>query len=61
MTVVMTEAKVIFGDNKYNNKSLQAWMAQNRPAWRMEVQSPPQGTKGFSPVRIRWVVERSNA
>ena len=44
---------VIFGDNKYNNKSLQAWMKQNRPPWRIEVQSPPQGTKGFSPVRIR--------
>lgn len=53
--------EVIFGDSKYNNKSLQAWMDQNRPQWRIEVQSPPAGTKGFSPVRIRWVVERSNA
>lgn len=53
--------EVIFGDNKYNNKSLQAWMERNRPDWRIDVQSPPAGTKGFSPVRIRWVVERSNA
>lgn len=53
--------EVILGDNKYNNKSLQAWMQKNRPNWRIEVQSPPAGTKGFSPVRIRWVVERSNA
>lgn len=53
--------KVIYGDNKYNNKSLSAWMQQHRPDWRVEVQSPPAGTKGFSPVRIRWVVERSNA
>jgi putative transposase len=53
--------KVIFGDNKYNNKSLNAWMEEQRPHWSIDVQSPPQGTKGFSPVRIRWVVERSNA
>lgn len=53
--------KVIFGDNKYNNKSLRAWIEEHRPDWSIEVQSPPQGTKGFSPVRIRWVVERSNA
>jgi putative transposase len=52
---------VIFGDNKYNNKSLQRWMVENRPNWSIDVQSPPPGTKGFSPVRIRWVVERSNA
>jgi putative transposase len=52
---------VIFGDNKYNNKSLSAWMIEHRPTWTIEVQSPPTGSKGFSPVRIRWVVERSNA
>jgi len=59
--VALPRLEVIFGDNKYNNKSLQAWMEQNRPQWRIDVQSPPAGTKGFSPVRIRWVVERSNA
>lgn len=52
---------VIFGDNKYNNKSLQQWLQCQRPNWSITVQSPPKGTKGFSPVRIRWVVERSNA
>lgn len=52
---------VIFGDNKYNNKSLRAWMKRERPSWSIDVQSPPPGSKGFSPVRIRWVVERSNA
>ena len=53
--------EVVFGDNKYNHRSLQAWLKENRPTCRIEVQSPPPGTKGFSPVRIRWVVERSNA
>ena len=53
--------QLIFGDNKYHNRFLQAWLKEHRPNWRIEVQSPPPGTKGFSPVRIRWVVERSNA
>lgn len=53
--------QVIFADNKYNNKSLNAWRKTHRPDWRIEIQSPPKGTKGFSPVKIRWVVERSNA
>ena len=53
--------QVIYGDNKYNNKSLNRWMERERPAWSIEVQKPPQGSKGFNPIRIRWVVERSNA
>ena len=52
---------VIFGDNKYHNHSLNTWLAKERPQWKIEVQSPPAGTKGFSAVRIRWVVERTNA
>ena len=52
---------VIFADKKYHNHSLNAWLAEHRPTWRTEVQSPPPGTKGFSVVRIRWVVERTNA
>ena len=35
--------------------------AKNRPSWSVEVQSPPPGTKGFSAVRLRGVVERTNA
>lgn len=52
---------VIFGDNKYHNHSLNAWLAKHRPQWQIEVQSPPPGTKGFHAVRKRWVVERTNA
>ena len=52
---------VIFGDNKYHHRSWDGWLAKNRPDWSVEVQSPPPGTKGFSAVRIRWVVERTNA
>jgi len=53
--------EVIFADNKFNNRSLDAWMKENRPNWKIEIQSPPTGEKGFSPVRVRWVVERSKA
>ena len=60
-TAELPRLTVIFGDNKYHNKSLNAWLKAERPGWSIEVQSPPPGTKGFSPVRIRWVVERTNA
>lgn len=53
--------ETIFGDNKYNNHALEAWLAENRPDWRIEVKPRPPGSKGFTPVRKRWVVERTNA
>lgn len=53
--------ETIFGDNKYHNKGLQAWLEKERPGWRVEVKSRPEGSSGFKPVRKRWVVERSNA
>jgi len=51
----------IFGDSKYHNRALEEWLAENRPGWRIEVKARPEGTKGFLPVRKRWVVERTNA
>lgn len=53
--------QTIFGDNKYHNHALHAWLAANRPDWKVEVQSRPEGSKGFAVVRKRWVVERTNA
>lgn len=53
--------KMIFGDNKYRNKRLQAWLIKERPGWEVEVTQRPKGSQGFTPVRKRWVVERSNA
>jgi len=53
--------KMIFGDNKYHNKRLQAWLTKERPGWEVEVKQRPEGSQGFTPVRKRWVVERSNA
>jgi putative transposase len=51
----------IFGDNKYHNHQLEAWLKENRPDWHIEVKMRPEGTKGFTPLKKRWVVERTNA
>jgi putative transposase len=53
--------ETIFGDNKYNNKGLAAWLKGSRPGWKVEVKMRSPEAKGFEPVRKRWVVERSNA
>ena len=52
---------VIFGDNKYHNHTLEAWLKEHRPNWRVEVKKRPEGTRGFTPLEKRWVVERTNA
>jgi putative transposase len=52
---------VIFGDNKYHNHALEAWLKEERPHWRIEVKTRPEGTRGFTPLEKRWVVERTNA
>jgi len=51
----------IFGDNKYHNHALEAWLAEYRPIWHVEVKTRPEGTQGFTPLKKRWVVERTNA
>ena len=52
---------MIFGDNKYRNHALNAWLKSNRPEWRVEVKMRAEGTKGFTPLEKRWVIERTNA
>lgn len=53
--------QTIFGDNKYHNHGLNAWLAEQRPGWKVEIQSRPEGADKFAPVRKRWVIERTNA
>jgi putative transposase len=53
--------EVVFGDNKYHNHGLEAWLQAERTNWRIEVKSRPEGTRGFTPLEKRWVVERTNA
>jgi putative transposase len=51
----------IFADQKYHNHDLDTWMAEHRAGWRIEVKVRPEGTKGFTPLAKRWVIERTNA
>jgi putative transposase len=51
----------IFADQKYHNHVFEAWLAEHRAGWRLDVKRRPEGTKGFTPLAIRWVVERTNA
>jgi len=53
--------EVIFGDSKYHNHALHAWLKEHRPGWRVEVKKRPEGSQGFTPLEKRWVVERTNA
>jgi putative transposase len=51
----------IFADQKYHNHDLDAWMAKHRAGWHLEIKARPKGTKGFTPLEKRWVIERTNA
>ena len=53
--------KVIFADNKYNNKALDRWLKKSEAPYRIEVTSKPPDEEGFVPLKIRWVVEQSIA
>jgi putative transposase len=48
----------IFADNKYHNHALIRWL-RDHAHFEVEVTKPPPGLKEFSPVRIRWVIERT--
>jgi putative transposase len=52
---------MIFADQKYHNHALDAWMAEQRAGWHIERKIRPAGTKGFTPLEKRWVIERTNA
>jgi putative transposase len=51
--------EVVFGDNKYNNDTLKAWLRDEQAPYRVEVVSKAEGEKGFRPLRVRWVVEQA--
>src|SRR6266699_3668589 len=51
----------IFADQKYHHHALDAWMAEQREGWRIEIKLRPEGTKGFTPLEKRWVIERTTA
>jgi putative transposase len=52
--------KKLWGDNKYNNHSLDEWISGH--GWYViEVKSRPPGSEGFRVIKWRWVVERTFA
>jgi putative transposase len=53
--------RVVFADGKYHNYDLEDWLTVHRRRYRLRVVSRPEGTKGFKPLQVRWVVERTFA
>src|SRR3954447_996219 len=52
--------KKLWGDNKYRNHALEAWVSEH--GWyAIEVKSRPPGSEGFRVIKWRWVVERTFA
>lgn len=51
----------LWGDQKYRNKGLAAWMRAQEVQYEIEVKEKPAGKKGFVLLRRRWVVERTFA
>jgi putative transposase len=51
----------LWGDQKYRNKALAAWMRAQEVQYAIEVKEKPEGQKGFVLLRRRWVVERTFA
>ena len=52
---------VIFANQQYHHHICEAWLATHRAGWRLDIKRRPEGTKGFTPLAKRWVVERTNA
>jgi putative transposase len=51
--------EVIWGDQRYHNRSLERWLKQQRVGYRVAVVGRPEGAKGFGLLPKRWVVGRS--
>jgi putative transposase len=56
-----TRLEVVWGDGKYNNRSLDAYLAASGARYRIEVIGRPEGAVGFVKLPRRWVVERTFA
>lgn len=49
----------IWGDSKYRNHGLNAWLMRERPDWNLEIVSRPVDAIGFVLLPKRWVAERT--
>lgn len=57
---VFPRLRVVWGDNKYHNHDLYAWVAEHGH-YQLHIVSRPPGVKGFVLLPKRWVVERTFA
>jgi putative transposase len=59
----LPELRTLFGDNKYHNYALYAWVEdpKNQATYRLEIISRPPGETGWVKLPIRWTVERTFA
>jgi putative transposase len=53
--------EVVYGDGRYNNRSLQRWLRREKASYQVRTVERPAGAKGFVLLPKRWVVERSLA
>ena len=51
----------LWGDQKYNNRTLRRWLKDEQATYHVEVVQRPLGAKGFVLLHRRWVVERTFA
>jgi len=52
---------LLWADHKYDNRTLDRWLAEQKVGYRIEVVERPVGAQGFVLVHRRWVVERTFA
>lgn len=53
--------EVVFGDNKYNNRALDEWLADTSAPYRVESVQSAKADGRFRPQKLRWAVERTHA
>jgi len=51
----------VYGDGKYNNRQLDAWLERTKARFRVQVVERPPDKEGFVKLPKRWVAERSFA
>jgi putative transposase len=51
----------IRGDGKYNNRSLDRYLAREQASYKVTVVERPAGAQGLVQLPYRWVIERTNA
>ncbi len=56
----ISRVRRVFGDSKYHNRALNAWVVEHA-AYRMVIVRRPEGRRGWVKLPIRWTVERTFA